>query len=372
MPLYNVQYNKDPNDIFTYTGEMSETIEDSYRDDLVKSAIQTDNIAIEAANKAVKLSLFADSLTLDEQYTTIDSDNYYKRYNTLNNDSIYSNEYYPFYEVSNIEKLITLSGNDHSIKSIVGKYYIDNDNNVRTIFNPSQIIKSNIDNIYHSNFYLFYLNGVYYPVHFIIYTTTDDVNNIKLYYNNKYLTSIANNGIVDISLNSIFNSNQLDIKSDFENLNNNYFIVQTLFTIGVFLNKEDGIYRYIPFEFTKKFFDIVFNKIKLEHDGLFHLYNGAKSKNLIETRYSSKYYQIKTYKEYTDGFKDSMPIAIETNSIKDLLQDRKSISQNTLKNIDNLYNFSTLTSNANYFNDLIFDLAKSGETLTIPVMLVNG
>jgi len=73
-------------------------------------------------------------------------------------------------------------------------------------------------------------------------------------------------------------------------LNDNYFIVQSLFTVGIFLNKNNGIYRYIPFEFTKKFFDIIFNKIQLEHDGLFHLYNGAKPKNLIETKYSSRYY----------------------------------------------------------------------------------
>jgi hypothetical protein len=166
-------------------------------------------------------------------------------------------------------------------------------NNIRTIFNPDNVIKQNIDKVFHSNYYLFYLNGAYYQVHFFIYTTTDDIDNVKLYYNNKYLTSMTSSGIIDISLNSIYNSNWPSIKSDMENLSNNYFVVQTLFTVGVFLNKDDGIYRYVPFEFTKKFFDVVFNKINLEHDGLFHLYNGAKQKNLIETEYSPRWHWIK-------------------------------------------------------------------------------
>jgi hypothetical protein len=66
MPLYNVLRNKNPEDLFSYTGELSESQEISYKDKLIKSAIQTDNIALQAANTAIKLSLYNDDLDLDE------------------------------------------------------------------------------------------------------------------------------------------------------------------------------------------------------------------------------------------------------------------------------------------------------------------
>lgn len=375
MPLYNILYSKKPEDEFSYNGEIEESQLNYYKDKFIKTAIDSNNIAVDAANEAIKLSLYNDNLSNDEQYNLINNDSYYQLHKVLNNDNIYSNEYYPLYENNDIESLIKLSGSTHSLKQIVGKFYIDNLNNLRLIFNPNNLIKENISEIYHSNFQLFYLNGAYYPIYFFIYSTKDDPTNIKLYYNNKYLESITSNGLVDISLNSIFGNNQSNISNDINNnekFNKDYFIVQTLFSIGIYLNTDNGIYRYIPFIFTKKYFDIIFNKINVKHDGLFHLYSGAKEKNLIATKHSSRFYWLITYKEYSEGFKNGMPIAIENNSIEDILKDKKNISQRTLNNINSLQTLLTLSSNANYFNDLIFDIAKSGDTLTIPILLANG
>jgi hypothetical protein len=243
------------------------------------------------------------------------------------------------------------------------------------MFNPDVIIKENVEKVYFSNFYLYYLNGTYYPIHFLIYTTISDNTNINLFYYNKFVMSITNDTEMDISLNSIFGNDWNNIFNDVNDisiLNSKYFITQTLFNVGIFLNSEYGIIRYIPYEFTKKFFDVLFNKLNVKHDGLFHMYSGSKERNLVlENIYSgNRYYSV--YKDYSAGFKDGMPIAITNNGIQKILDDRKEIEWSTLKNVECLNDLFSLNSNANYFNDIIFDIVKSGKYLTNPILLVNG
>ena len=372
MPLYNVYYTKDVSDSFSYSGEIEESQINYYKDYYIKSIINNDNIAIDAANTASMLSIFDENYTLENQYSICNSE-YYKRFSTLKNNDIYSNEYYSYYTINDINELITLSGNTHNVKDLYGKYYVDNENNLRLLFNPDNILKTNIDKIFYSNYFIYYSNGIYYPIFVFIYTTLDDTNNVKLYYYNKFISNIIGNEIVDISLTSLYGNKWITLYDDFNNIdlyNNKYFIIQTLYNVGIFLNTEDGIKRYIPFSFTKKFFDILYNKMKTVHDGHFHFYSGSNNKNLVYTKLND--YGVYGQKEYSGGFKNGMPISIKNNSIEKILMNRKKIEQNTLSNISCLSNLFTLSSNANYFNDLIFDIAKSGETITIPIMLVNG
>ena len=144
MPLYNILYSKKPEDEFSYTGELNESQLNYYKDYFIKTAIDTNNIAVDAANEAIKLSLYNDDLSNDEQYNVIDNNYYYQLHKVLNNNNIYSNEYYPLYEDNDIERLISLSGSTHSLKQIIGKFYIDNLDNLRLIFNPNNLIKENI------------------------------------------------------------------------------------------------------------------------------------------------------------------------------------------------------------------------------------
>lgn len=374
MPLYNVIYTKSASDLFVYNGNLNDTQVEYYKDLYLKTSIQNDNIAIIAANKANMLSIFDETYDINDWYTLTNTEDF-RRHNSLNNDGIQSNEYIPYYTNTDINDLIKLSGNEYIVKNIYGKYFVDDSDNLRTMFNPDILLKENINSIYFSNFFMFYFNGANYPVYFYIYTTKDDTENIKLYYNNNFINAIVGENIIDVSLPSIFSSNQNTIYNDIidvDKLNDKYFIVQTLFNVGIFLNTDNGILRYIPFELSKKFFNIIFNKMNVIHDGNFHLYSGAAEKNLVLTKVYNKYSYNQVMKEYNEGFKDNMPISISNNSLNNILLDKKTITQDTLYNIDCLSNLFSLTSNANYFNDLIFDIAKSGESLTLPIMLVNG
>jgi len=69
---------------------------------------------------------------------------------------------------------------------------------------------------------------------------------------------------VEISLSSIFSeyiSNLKEYFNDPTKLNKELFIKNTLFSIGIFLNTNDGIVRYIPYEFNKQFFNILYNTL---------------------------------------------------------------------------------------------------------------
>ena len=84
MPLYNILYSKKPEDEFSYTGELNESQLNYYKDYFIKTAIDTNNIAVDAANEAIKLSLYNDDLSNDEQYNVIDNNYYYQLHKVLN------------------------------------------------------------------------------------------------------------------------------------------------------------------------------------------------------------------------------------------------------------------------------------------------
>jgi len=89
-------------------------------------------------------------------------------------------------------------------------------------------------------------------------------------------------------------------------MNTKYFIVNNVFTFGIFLNTPSGIVRYIPNEFTSQFFNIIFNNMKIDLDPSFKFWNGyARSTNTTVT--------------------DTMPMTLITKSITPLITDGKFI-----------------------------------------------
>ena len=162
------------------------------------------------------------------------------------------------------------------IREIVGKFYIDENDDVRLIINPKNIILSNVDKIFFSNFYMHFKNGNNYPQFFFIYTTKDDTSNIKFYYYNNIIESIVPNSKCEISLSSIFSEHWPTIAEDMTNdslINTKFFVVQSLLNTGIFLNVNDGIVRFIPHEYNLHFLYIALNDMKLmELDYTFKYY----------------------------------------------------------------------------------------------------
>jgi hypothetical protein len=69
---------------------------------------------------------------------------------------------------------------------------------------PKKIIVTNVKDVFFSNYYLFYCRGYIYPQYYVIYTTNDDENNVKLIHYNALVDSITTAGLTEISLSSIF------------------------------------------------------------------------------------------------------------------------------------------------------------------------
>jgi hypothetical protein len=194
---------------------------------------------------------------------------YYNKFNTFKySENSYANEYFNFYTYDDVNDIITITGlKNCSVKKIYGKYFIDTDDNVRLVINPSKIIKENIKEIFYSNYAIFEFNSYKYYTISLIYSTNDDPDNLILYYNNTFLNISMNFDSVEISLSSIFSeyiSNLKEYFNDPTKLNKELFIKNTIFSIGIFLNTNDGIVRYIPYEFNKQFFNILYNTLSFK------------------------------------------------------------------------------------------------------------
>ena len=66
-----------------------------------------------------------------------------------------------------------------------------------------------------------------------------------------------------------------------------------------------------------------------------------------------------------------MNVYITTNSITPLLTTNNVIDWTLFENITNFKALLSLTSSADYFNDLIFEVAEAGDNLSIPILLVS-
>lgn len=58
------------------------------------------------------------------------------------------------YTSSDINKILVSFGMNITVKKIVGKFFIDNNDNVRLIVMPKTIILENVNDIYFSNMYI--------------------------------------------------------------------------------------------------------------------------------------------------------------------------------------------------------------------------
>lgn len=365
-PLYNILYVK--RDI-PYPQSTRIQEEEVYRP-RYDSAFYIPNVNFNKFKEGLIKAIFNTDYFQEDNgvfYNKYLNNEYYRRYKTINHGEIFSNEYLSYYTKTDLTSVLNLVGIFSEIKEIKGKFFIDGEDNLRFVLFPKKIIATNVKSVLFSNFYLFYLKGYQYPQYYIIYTTNDDQNNIKLLYYNSFVESITANGNTEISLSSIFLEYWPNIKDDLNNdllIDNKFFIVQNILNLGIFLNTPSGIVRYITNEFTQKFFKILFDSMGFIQDLTFRHWHG--SQNQYSTKSTNWPYNsiVHTYSSIVPN--------IECKTIKPLLLDNKIIEWKSFSNLENFLTLSKLTSNADFYNDLIFEVSAAGESLTVPILLTTN
>lgn len=363
MPLYNVLYAKRTIVYPPPVNGHEQAIEEYQTGFKSERLISADKICLKTANFAKSKAIFNKDFDLDISAfsTTYTTSPYYQRHKTIHHgNNIYSYEYMPYYSLSDVTSIVEDSGVGTGIKQIIGKFYIDTNDDLRLVITPTKKILEDVKDVFFSNFNIFYSGGYNFSNYLVIYTTNSDENNVKLFYYNGLINNLTSKGTFEISLSSIFLEHQPDIKIDMANdslINNKFFIVQSLFNFGIFLNIPSGIVRFIPTEFTSQFFNIIFNNMGIHLDYDFKYYTGAIP------------YDIK---KNVSGYTETMTPNILGNSITPLLKDNKILAWSSFSNIDNFSTMLSLTSNADFYNDLIFSISEAGDSLTVPIFLVNG
>lgn len=199
------------------------------------------------------------------------SSEYFNRFQGVHyKDNYYGTEYFTLLTNEDTDILLTLSGvTDEYTVSIFGKFILTNTGNLRLIYNPTILIGSNIKDVLFTDFYLHDSGGYIYPIYYGIFTKTNDPENVKLFYYNAIVDSISKNGKVEVSLRDVFGTSWQNIYSDMLDISkkdNKFFILSNLYNLGIFVNNNNGILRYICNIFPRNFFKIAKYNMDINSD----------------------------------------------------------------------------------------------------------
>lgn len=318
-------------------------------------------------NESFYKSIFDSYETYEWFVSTYLSTEYYKRYGTIKHtDNEWSSEYFSYVTTDDINSLLQLIGTSETLSDVFGKFIKTSDNKLRLLFNPKAIVATDVKDVYFCDFYVFFSEGYYYPIYHIIYTTNSEPTNVLFKYVNSLTNSISEKGVMEISLTSIFSGVWTSLLSDIADINklgDNFFIVNSLFNTGIFLNSEDGIYRYIPNIYTKQFFNVVFNNMNIDIDDSLRYFCGSiNSKAGYKTVYDS------TIGDYVQTLNNTN---IDANSIDKVLYGSNIFEWDVIDDPDTFGILTSLTSTAKYFNDVIFTIANDDDALSPPLLLIE-
>lgn len=278
----------------------------------------------------------------------IDSD-YYKRYGTLEHEAglKWSSEYFSYLELKDIEIIKTLSGfKDNEIVSVHGNFFKMDDDTLRFMFKPTTPIIENINEVFFAESYVLTLNGQQYPMYYIIYTANGS-DEVMYEWSNLLVNSITNHGTVTISLTQLFGATQPTILDDMRTLNGfneDWFIVNNIFTCAIFRNSPEGIIRYIPINYTVQFFNIVFNNMSMD---LAIGYRPAEKPDGTLVHLPHVYYPSQEDAQISDDY---------DRGVENVYKEQRIIPQSDMEHVEFLNQLIGLSSTAAYFNDVLFNI----------------
>lgn len=283
---------------------------------------------------------------------------YFYRYNCLQFDSTtFGSEYFQFMQQSDIVTLLNVNGIYNNISAVYGHFILTSDNIIRNIYKPIDVIAENVEDVYFSDFYIYDKNGNYFNAFFVIYKKYGS-SDIWLTYNNSFMQNIEITDIVTVNITTIFGSEQGTIESDIADItkyNSKYFIVFNLLSFGIFVNTPTGIIRYIPHIFDRNYFNIIINKMKIVQNRIIQNSFICNS-NAIQYNYT-----------YNDIIVNGM---VTTSHITDLIHDIGNIIIQNTTNYSNLYNnIYNISSDAEYYNQAIFDIAVDIDDISVPIFI---
>lgn len=293
-----------------------------------------------------------DNIVTKEQFKSnyLNTD-YYKRYGTIQHEynKKQSTEYFSYLEMKDVENLKKLSGfKDNNITGVYGNFFKLNDNTLRFMLKPINPVLTNVDKVLFAQSFVMSLNGIQYPMYFIIYTNIGS-NDIMFEQSNLLVNSVTNMGTVTVNLTQLFGNKQNTLYNDMLTLNgygSKQFIVNNIFTTAIYLNTDDGIYRFIPINYNLNFFNIIFNKMGVNYKAVDQDSTGIQ--------------QGVTY-EYVNVFYNETPSNIMFN-------EDKIVPQTHMEHTEFLDQLMSLTitvegedggsggSLGEYFNDVLFTL----------------
>jgi hypothetical protein len=130
---------------------------------------------------------------------------YYYRFNCLKFDSTtFGTEYLPFYQHSDLYKILELNGIYNSINYIYGHFILTNDNKLRICYKPITVIDNNVEIVYFSDFFTYDKIGNYFNAYYVIYKKLNDTS-IYITYYNSLIDNIKISEKITINLSDIYN-----------------------------------------------------------------------------------------------------------------------------------------------------------------------